>query len=467
MIINLKIFLFIMLSFSSLVNGLEIEEKTLDVILDKIIKEYSLKPLPVKPFEETEKYKLGKALFYDPILSGNRDVSCATCHLVELGSGDGKSHSLGTGSRGIGPHREVINKDKPIQGRNSPGLWNRDNNAFLSMFWDGRIEVSSNSTNKYQTNLDKELPEGFENLMAAQAIFPMIRHDEMLGQRNDVSSNVLPEEHANKINELAKNTNNLVGQEKKLEILDLVTKRVLGQANPNSYQKKYRELFQKAYPNTILEELNITHIANALSHFQETAFATRDMRWSRYLEGNKEILSEDEKKGAVLFYGRARCAVCHNGPVFSDFKYYSLGVPNYGPGMYGDGKDLGRYYVTQNPKDIYKFKTPSLINATITGPYYHNGSEQSLVEVIKKHINPLHKADHYKEDGKFLMDAEIVESISEIIIRGVKITEKEIDYLIAFLNTLEDDAKKYWDKIIPNEVPSKLKIFKMSLSNDK
>ena len=56
------------------------------------------------------------------------------------------------------------------------------------------------------------------------------------------------------------------------------------------------------------------------------------------------------------------------------------------------------------------------------------------------------------------MDAEIVESISEIIIRGVKITEKEIDYLIAFLNTLEDDAKKYWDKIIPNEVPSKLKI---------
>ena len=94
-------------------------------------------------------------------MSGNRDVSCATCHLVELGSGDGRSHSLGTGSRGIGPHREVINKDKPVQGRNSPGLWNRDNNAFLSMFWDGRI-VSSDSTNKYQTNLDKS-PEGFEN----------------------------------------------------------------------------------------------------------------------------------------------------------------------------------------------------------------------------------------------------------------------------------------------------------------
>ena len=48
---------------------------------------------------------------------------------------------------------------------------------------------------------------------------------------------------------------------------------MLGEANPNSYQRKYRELFQKAYPNTILEELNITHIANALSHFQETAFA--------------------------------------------------------------------------------------------------------------------------------------------------------------------------------------------------
>ena len=78
--------------------------------------------------------------------------------------------------------------------------------------------------------------------------------------------------------------------------------------------------------------------------------------------------------------------------------------------MYGD-KRFRRYYVTQNPKDIYKFKTPSLINATITGPYYHNGSEQSLVEELK-HINPLHKADHYKEDGKFLM-MQKVESISK------------------------------------------------------
>ena len=57
--------------------------------------------------------------------------------------------------------------------------------------------------------------------------------------------NDLPKEHANKINELAKNPNNLVGQEKKLEILDLVTKRVLGEANPNSYQRKYRQLFKK------------------------------------------------------------------------------------------------------------------------------------------------------------------------------------------------------------------------------
>ena len=110
----------------------------IDLFLQHIIRAYDLRPLPTKAFEETEKYKLGRALFFDPILSGNRDVSCATCHLLNRGTSDGLPVSLGTGGAGLAEDR-ILSPKRAQQPRNALDLWNRDNNRVRRMFWDGRV----------------------------------------------------------------------------------------------------------------------------------------------------------------------------------------------------------------------------------------------------------------------------------------------------------------------------------------
>ena len=73
------------------------------------------------------------------------------------------------------------------------------------------------------------------------------------------------------------------------------------------WQSEYRQLFKKAYPDISFNKINITHVANSLSHFQELAFATRYSRWDEYLK-NKDYFCR-RKKGAILFYGKGKCIV--------------------------------------------------------------------------------------------------------------------------------------------------------------
>ena len=454
---KLLLLIFLFLIFNSNSYSLDIKSEHIDYLLKKVINEYNIRPLPTKPFEQSKKYMLGQSLFFDPLLSGNRDISCATCHLLNKGGADGTAFSLGSGAIGLAENR-IMPEGRPLQGRNAPGLWNRDNNRLTSMFWDGSIEVLNLPNLRFRTPLGESLPEGFDNLMAAQALFPLIREDEMLGLEGDYSQSNLSNSHANLINDFTSSTKEMSYEDSALHIYKLLIKRLIFNDKPQPWEKEYRKLFTDAYPSKNIKEITIVDIGNALSHFQEIAFSTRDTRWSKYLKGDKDSINKDEKIGALLFYGRARCAVCHNGPVFSDFDYYSVGVQDYGPGMNESGIDYGRYYVTGNEDDKYKFKTPSLINSTITAPYFHNGSIDNLYDVIVKHINPLANADQYTESGSFMMKLVEIKAISPILTKGINISGKEIYQLIAFLRTLEDDAKQYEDLIIPKGVPSGLKI---------
>jgi cytochrome c peroxidase len=113
-------------------------------------------------------------------------------------------------------------------------------------------------------------------------------------------------------------------------------------------------------------------IARALAAF-ERSLVTKASPFDRYLTGEKDALSEEAQEGMRLFLGEAGCAHCHRGPLLSDQKFYRLGV---------DPGDKGRGGITGKREDDYRFRTPSLRNVALTGPYMHDGSQKTLEDVV-------------------------------------------------------------------------------------
>jgi cytochrome c peroxidase len=120
------------------------------------------------------------------------------------------------------------------------------------------------------------------------------------------------------------------------------------------------------------------NVAKALAAFERT-LVTPDSRFDAYARGDKDALSGSEKRGLILFIGKAACAQCHNGGTFTDQRFHRIGVPLGGPGE----KDLGRFAVTGNELDRGAFKTPTLRNVALTGPYMHNGTLKTLEDVVE------------------------------------------------------------------------------------
>ena len=135
-----------------------------ETILKQIILQNEIKPLIYKPYEETTKYLLGQALFFDPILSGNRDVSCATCHLLKRGTSDALPLSIGVNAEGLGENRELL-KGEIEHPRNSIGLWNRDSNTVRTLFWDGRVEALDPKLRTFRSPMEDLLYSDMQNTL--------------------------------------------------------------------------------------------------------------------------------------------------------------------------------------------------------------------------------------------------------------------------------------------------------------
>jgi cytochrome c peroxidase len=429
-----------------------------ELLLRKIIRQNYIRPLATKPFEKTKKFLLGQALFFDPILSGNRDISCATCHLLKLGSSDSVPLAIGTTGIGLGKTRKIDSRD--VVPRNSLDLWNRDNNSVKSLFWDGRVEVLDPKRRIFRSPLEGLLPEGLENALAVQALFPLARDDEMLGLPSDRSPESILAKHANLKNEIAVGVKDLKGPEKISMVHSLIIDRLLGLKTNKleNWQIEYRHLFQNAYPNRPVENFSIVELGNAIAHFEEIAFATRNTRWDEYLLGNSNVISEVAKRGAIIFFGKGKCAVCHDGPLFSDFEFHSLSVKQIGPGINMSGDDKGRYHATKNKKDIYKFRTPPLRNVTLTAPYFHDGVAGTLKEAIVHHLDPHYLADKYDETGAYELNSAQIKSLSFVLRNRTNLSPIDITALIEFLKTLENSQLEMRERIIPESVPSGLEV---------
>ena len=399
--------------------------------------------------QSAEKIKLGQLLFFDKILSGSQDISCATCHHPTTNSGDDLSLSIGVGGQGIGYSRE-LGETRRLIPRNAPEIFNRGASEWRTMFWDGRVEITPDG--KMLSPADDKLPSDLlENVVAMQAMFPVTSRQEMRGRKGDVDIEGKP------------NTLAAIGDTDFEEMWARVMARIV--AIP-----KYVELFKQAYPEVPVEKLHFAHAANALAAFQIHSFAFDDSPWDEFLKGNTHTFSEKAQEGAVLFYGRAGCSSCHSGTLMTDQKYYNILVPQIGPGHRDSaGFDIGRARETDKKEDAFAFRTPPLRNVAKTGPYMHNGAYTSLYDVIKHHINPLEMLQEYDasqlDDGlekTFRLNTSTILAMSQTFSSEVNVvpnlTEYEIAQLIAFLESLTSPSTNNLSHLVPDAVPSGLPV---------
>jgi cytochrome c peroxidase len=310
---------------------------------------------------------LGKKLFFDRNLSFNDTMSCGMCH-IELQAFTSNQLATSVGMEG-----------KSLR-RNAPSLFNV----------------------AYETKLFRD---GRENSLETQVWSPIVSPDEMAAPS--------------------------VGWE-------LAKIRSL---------PDYPALFERSFPG---RGVSMETIGFAIAGYERTLLLANSPfdRW-RY-GGEKGALSQQEQLGYALFTGKAGCSVCHlvgeQSALFTDGQFHDTGLAysntmglhikefnvrlaegNFTRRSQEDVQkisnptpnDLGRFEITQNPKDRWSFKTPSLRNVALTGPYMHDGSLKTLTDVV----------NYYNAGGFYSPN-------KSDLVKQMELTDEEKQALVAFLNSL-------------------------------
>lgn len=413
-------------------------------------------PLTADQFFQTDpdKARIGQLLFYDKILSGNRNISCGTCHHHDLGGTDGLSLGIGEGGVGLGPERTAgqgasrIVKRIP---RNAPALWNLGHRDVTRLFHDGRLEVSDIYGNGFNSPAEEWLPQGLDHILSAQALFPMVAQFEMAGNPRE--------------NEVAGAVHDRIDA-----AWPIIAKRV--RTIP-----EYGVMFVDAFAEiSAPEEVTIVQIGNALGHFIASEWQSFDSPFDRYLATGSG-LSDGQLRGMNLFFGQAGCAACHSGPLLSDQGFHALGLPAFGPGRTRRfdpvARDVGRMGKSDDLEDAYRFRTPSLRNVALTAPYGHNGAYRTLHQMVAHVADPVPARAGWRPDDAHLPRApwlaatdfviqgdarEMARQAARLDITPQLLMPSEIDDLVAFLNALTGESGNNRPLGRPTQVPSGLPV---------
>ncbi|MFQ5447983.1 MAG: cytochrome-c peroxidase [Saprospiraceae bacterium] len=196
----------------------------------------------------------------------------------------------------------------------------------------------------------------------------------------------------------------------------------------------YQSLFDAAFPNAGPGiRYDREHAGLAVAAYERTLLPNQ-APFQLWLHGNKNAMTQQEKRGAILFFDKAGCASCHNGPSLANMEFYALGMKDlyenpettYGAGPTSEA-NLGRFSFTQNEADKYKFKVPQLYNLADSPFYGHGASFTNLRDVV------VYKNAGVKENGT-VPDAQLAEGF-----KPLNLTEGEIEDITAFLaNALRD-----------------------------
>ena len=432
----------------------EVEIHDLDRALRAVIAEQDLSPYPGQGIKESESEltRLGRDLFFDPILSGDQNISCGTCHHPEFAMTDGRVLPIGAGGQGLGESRAfrklihlpeaarvkegmtVINPFVDVfVPRNSPTIIN---SALLrGQFWDGRVERPM-SDEVVHTLEDAINDLDLTDPLTAQVLFPVTSQHEMAGVT--------------------------LGEFSPMVIRLILLERL--RAN-----KEYAERFAAVFDSPTI---TLHRLAEAVAAFERQLIFT-ESPWDDYVAGDADALSDSQKRGALLFFGAlnrgVNCASCHSGDLFTDQEFHNLLVPQLGPGKDNgiDGSDdFGRANVSFDYRDQYRFRTPSLRNVELTPPYFHSGAYNTLEAVIWHHADPWRANILYEpnehlprafQDQVLAYDFERqAHTVSRRIGAGMPINAAEAADLAAFLRSLTDPAARDLSHITPSEVPSGL-----------
>lgn len=406
---------------------------------------------------DPDQVELGRLLFFDKVLSGNRNISCATCHHPLFGTGDGLSLPLGEGGRGIGVDRDTGAGSSRVRARvprNAPPLFNLGARQFRRLFHDGRVEIDPTAPSGFRTPAGDTLPAGLRDVLAAQAMFPVTSATEMAG---DSSENEIAAAAA---------IGRLAGSD---GVWELLAARLRG-------IPEYVTLFSDAFADVrTAADVTMVHAANAIAAYEIAAYRSDQSQFDRFLRGETGALSVQARRGMGLFYGPARCSRCHQGVLQTDQRFHAIGMPQIGPGT-GDGPDgrddYGREKVTGDPDDRFEFRTPSLRNVALTGPWGHDGAYGSLEAIVRHYDNPRRSLEQYDRsqavlpagrglNGNFrvMNDPERVEAIADAIdSRPVRLGPPQVADLVAFLQALTDPRARDLSSEIPARVPSGLSV---------
>ena len=362
--------------------------------LDEMISLLDLQALPEVSFplnnpHTVEKSELGRLLFWDPIVGGERDVACVTCHHPGLGYGDGIDLAIGVNGSGLGPERTEntggLDLNEPIERvpRNAPTILNSAYNGLTSsngydplespMFWDSRF-------NSLETQCQKP-PES----------------------RSEMAGDAYAAEDA----------------------MDSIALRL---ATIPEYVQLFTDVFG---PN---DPVTVENYAKAVADFERTIVSTNSP-YDQYLAGDLSALTDDQKNGLILFNGKARCSNCHFGPMLSDYDFHAIGIPE-NPESPHFPADSGKF-------NEFKFRTPTLRNASLTGPYMHNGMMATIKDVVE-----------FMNEGVSQND-NVTANMLASDMTPLGLTEKEIDQIVAFIESLTDED---FDQIVPESVPSGLEV---------
>ncbi len=318
--------------------------------------------IPADNPQTIEKTALGQLLFNEQRFSGDGTISCASCHQKDKAFTDGLKVAQG------------INQQKGT--RNTPTIVNA---AFFDRFFlDGRTQS-----------------------LELQALGPFI---------NTI-------EH---------------GLENHKKIVDIIR-------TDTDYKKSFQRIF-KLSP----DEITIEHVAKAIAGYERTLIAGNSAFDQYYFGRDRTKLSASAARGLLVFRRKGNCANCHeislNNALFTDNRFYNIGIgidhiqpilddlltllkqgkdPDQLPLTTQQRSELGRFNVTKQVNDIGKFKTPTLRNIALTAPYMHNGSLQSLAEVI----------EYYDRGGN-------QSSYTDPATFPLHLTQQEKTDLLAFLNVL-------------------------------
>lgn len=189
--------------------------------------------------------------------------------------------------------------------------------------------------------------------------------------------------------------------------------------------KGYESLFEKAFGD---KKITKDRIAKAIATFERTVISPPS-RFDRFIDGEKDIYTNDEVMGLHLFRTKAQCMNCHNSGYFSNNLFENNGTSL----LSSDDEDLGQYLITKNKSDVGKFRVPTLREITKTGPWMHNGSFNTLAEVIQFYSTGNPEPYKYRST---VHDGITLNSEKSDMLKLLDLTKEEILQLEAFLETL-------------------------------